>query len=242
VDQDAEKVESLRAFKAKLRKKPVGFWTSADDLHGKFAIALMKLIVTSPRVGWVRTSEAPGAEVVTELSRLSRENATLRAKLQEAQGKTGEDAMAAREQTLRTLRRNKVELVIMYAGAGEKWTDPIEISLYALFEKIAAQMVIEKSVEDTANYVARMYHDEVKHVGKKPLWVAKNSLKHWLSDLMTLGLVAPSDRRHPVADKNEYWALTEEGQLTLTLLRRRRLERAEKPEIPPAPPNKTPEP
>jgi hypothetical protein len=80
---DKKKNKALDQFKTKVKQKPVGFWSSPDELHGKFSIALMKLINTNPRPGWIRTSEVAGPEVLTELSRLSSENAYLRKKLAE---------------------------------------------------------------------------------------------------------------------------------------------------------------
>jgi hypothetical protein len=89
-------------------------------------------------------------------------------------------------------------------------------------------MVIEKSIEAAAYYVGLMAAYGAPNAGKVK-WVPKNKLKIWLSDLMTLGLVELSRRRHPVSDANEYWTLTQEGKETLALLRRRMLELGEKP-------------
>ncbi|HEX8394214.1 MAG TPA: DUF4062 domain-containing protein [Longimicrobium sp.] len=73
---------ALQAFKAKIRKKPVGFWTSAEDLHGRFSIALMKLIVTNPRPGWVRSRNVLPLPVLADVGRLSSENVNLRSRLE----------------------------------------------------------------------------------------------------------------------------------------------------------------
>jgi hypothetical protein len=68
----------LEAFKQKVRRKPVNFWSSKEDLHGKCSIALMKTFNTQPRPGWVRSPDTMGHEVAEELSRLSSENNNLR--------------------------------------------------------------------------------------------------------------------------------------------------------------------
>ena len=87
METDTKKKRALDQFKAKVKRKPVGFWSSSDELHGKFSIALIKLTNTNPRPGWIRASEVAGPEVLTELSRLSSENADLRKQLAEiAQG------------------------------------------------------------------------------------------------------------------------------------------------------------
>src|SRR5262245_17995989 len=65
-DTDAGKKRALEAFKEKIKKKPVSFWTSSHDLYGKVSIALMKAINTNPRPGWVRGTEMVAGEVVAE--------------------------------------------------------------------------------------------------------------------------------------------------------------------------------
>ena len=83
IESSEESRAKLNAFKQKVRQKPVDFWSSKDELHAKCAIALMKSFNTRPRPGWVRASELSGPEVASEISRLSSENARLRAELDE---------------------------------------------------------------------------------------------------------------------------------------------------------------
>src|SRR5690606_16080767 len=85
VDTAPADKSSLDKFKAKVKKKPISFWTSAADLHGKFSIALTKQMASTPRPGWIRASEVAGPEVMTELARLSGENAELRKRLSTAE-------------------------------------------------------------------------------------------------------------------------------------------------------------
>jgi hypothetical protein len=85
VEDDPKKKKALSKFKAKVKSKPVGFWSTAKDLYGSFSIAFMKLFNTNPRPGWVRTTEIGGPEVLAELSRLSSENAELRATVADLQ-------------------------------------------------------------------------------------------------------------------------------------------------------------
>lgn len=77
MELDNKKIESLKKFKQKLTCKLVGFWSSKEDLGGKVSRSLVKLMTTSPRPGWVRTTETVGPEVVSEMSRLSSECARL---------------------------------------------------------------------------------------------------------------------------------------------------------------------
>lgn len=223
IDRDPAKQGALINFKSKVKRRPVGFWSSAGDLHGKLSISLMKAITTNPRPGWARATEIAGPEVITELSRLSRENASLRERLATAEHKAKDDELAEREKMIRILEANSIDVRIMYEGSRD-WGSPISKNLLNLFDILAPEMVVEKSTDDAAAYVALMM-DPDRGAKRKTRTIPTNALKYWLSDLMTLGLVEPSSRRHSVKDTNEYWTLTGKGRDVLQVLRLRRLER-----------------
>jgi hypothetical protein len=84
LEKEKKKRDALERFKDKLRTRYISTWTSTADLYGKVSIALTKQMTASPRPGWVRASEAPGPEVLAELTRLSKENAELRVQLASA--------------------------------------------------------------------------------------------------------------------------------------------------------------
>ncbi|WP_270693350.1 MULTISPECIES: DUF4062 domain-containing protein [unclassified Aeromonas] len=50
VEKNDDKIVLLNNFKDKVKSRPVGFWKSSDDLHGKVSIALMKAFNTNPRI------------------------------------------------------------------------------------------------------------------------------------------------------------------------------------------------
>ncbi|HEX8187191.1 MAG TPA: DUF4062 domain-containing protein [Pyrinomonadaceae bacterium] len=221
IDLEQEKKGALDRFKEKVRRKPVGFWSIADDLYGKFSIALMKLINTNPRPGWAPANEVVGPEVMMELSRLSSENATLRRQLEEALNKVEEDRTTKRVKTIQTLLKNKIDLHVWLKGASE-WGIPYQKDLYYLFFMLGPELLIEKSTNDASIYLGNMVAGVGKARAEKP--VPLNALRLWLSDLMALGLVMPSPRKHSVHDKNEYWTLTSEGHEVLAMIRRQKLE------------------
>lgn len=81
MEKEPTKVAALERFKAKVKRKPVAFWRTASDLYGSVSVALMKQMTATPRTGWIRADQAPGPEVLSELARLSTENASLRVKV-----------------------------------------------------------------------------------------------------------------------------------------------------------------
>ena len=77
----ALKAEKLEKFKGKVKGRLVNYWKNGDDLQARFIASLSKIIVSHPRPGWVRATEAASPEIASELARLSKENAELRDKL-----------------------------------------------------------------------------------------------------------------------------------------------------------------
>lgn len=221
VDSDTNKKQSLTLFKEKIKLKPVGFWSSADDLYGKYSIALMKLITTNPRPGWARVSEMMGPQDMIELSRLSRENAALREQLENERKKESEDSIAELQSIARALFKNKYTIKLWLKDS-RGWSSGPEISLLRFFVLLAPELIIEKSTTAISSFLGSILAN--KRAVRLTWPVPSNSIKSCLGDLMTLGLVEPSHRKHPVSDKEEYWSLTEKGRKTYGDLNRRLLE------------------
>lgn len=217
VEDDEKKKTRLGNFKGKVKKKPVGIWTGAEDLYGKSAIALMKEINTNPRVGWTRASLVAGPEIMNELSRLSSENARLRQELENALQKVEDEEAAERIKDIRFMAINKIQVSIWKKHASD-WSDPVESTLYDIFGLIASELVNEKSLDHLARYIGRMIggFNEVRDIYPIP----SNSLRVWLADLLALDLVRPSVKKRSVKDTSEYWILTAHGRQAWKYLRR----------------------
>lgn len=79
IDKDPMLLGKLTSFKEKVARKQVDWWATADQLSGQVLACLATQIPLASRPGWVRGSTLPGPAVADEISRLSRENAELRA-------------------------------------------------------------------------------------------------------------------------------------------------------------------
>lgn len=226
VDTEPKKKVGLAKFKNKVKLRPVGFWRSADDLHGKVSIALMKAFNTNPRTGWTRGAAVAGPEVSQELSRLSKENSELRAQLETALNQVESDVEAARLSVIETLKAIPKKLGIREKGKST-WDHIVDSNLYLVFTTLAPEMLVEKSLEDAATYLAYMNKpSEIQLSANFPF--ASNHMKSLFADLHSMGLVEPSKKKHPVSDKAEYWSLTVEGAEVLKVERKRKLELAAK--------------
>ncbi len=223
-DADKAAIKRLKAFKEKVKLKPVSFWKNGEDLYGRCSIALMKSFNTHPREGWVRASEVQDAAAAKEIIRLSAENAELRVLLRSKEEKASE--IEKLSQVLNTLRGHQT-MIHFWKKGSDNWENGKDVTLYQIFETLAPEMQVEISLSQIANYVAT----HVNLVGEseaRATWpTPRNALRSLLADFAALGCMEPSRRRKPVSDKEEYWALSEFGVKLLSEMRRRRLNNVE---------------
>ncbi|MBO1740154.1 DUF4062 domain-containing protein [Leifsonia sp. TF02-11] len=217
VDVDSTSRTALDEFKSLVRSRPVSGWTSAEDLYGRFSVALMKALTANPREGWVRASTVgAGPEVTAEVIRLSSENASLRKQLAEAKEASEKEQRTRISKTIETLLNTTRTPAYRYEPGGE-WQEDATVGLHLVFHVLAPEMLIEASVKDMASTLAMHIRTDSS---RKWDIVATNQLKGLLADLMTLDLVQPSARKHPVSDKSDYWTLSALGADVLKTVRR----------------------
>jgi hypothetical protein len=218
-DTDAKKRKKLCTFKTKVKGKMVQFWSSREDLRAKFAVALMKSILTNPRTGWVRADEVAGPSVTKELTRLSSENAALRAEVQASKQAAAEKEDIARA-TMKILDMNQMKFNVRRTA---EWNDSTVHSrtLAQIFEYVAPDLINENSSLGVARNIA-LHNGGTGYYNNWP--VGRNQTSGIIADLSALDLVEPSKRKHAVDDQNSYWSLTPLGRRMLKQFRRLRLE------------------
>jgi hypothetical protein len=220
VDTDHDAVDNLKAFKELVGRKPVGFWSTSDDLYGKSSVALTKAFAANPRTGWVRATSVSGPEVVAELSRLSAENAALRERLQTTEEGADREYDLALERDLRVLQNHVVQVEVKYQNSVD-WEPAGGLTLGWIFEFLCATLTIEGSVSEVGQLVA--VHAPRDEFGQRAVSSPNNLAGKLLTDLMSFDLVEPSPRRHSVNDAQAYWSLTPRGRDLAKLIGRRRI-------------------
>lgn len=222
-ETEAEKIKRLTDFKSKIKRKLISFWSSKDDLYGKVSIALMKQFTTNPRDGWVKATELVGPEVITEISRLSKENSELRNQIDKLQSEQIKDETEKYDKTINTLQGNKINLPFFYER-GREWEDYTEFTFYKLFKLLAPELMVEKSTNDTAGFIGRILKPNENKQVRNTWAVPSNKLKEFFADLSVLGLVEPSIKNRSVKDDKDYWKLTIEGKKLYKRIKREILE------------------
>jgi hypothetical protein len=226
----------LDDFKDRLRERPVSTWSSADDLHGKFSIALMKAFTAQPRIGWVRASEVGGPELTAQLVRLSSENSELRERVTAAEKAAATEYEEALRLTMRTLFANRRSPSYRYTANGP-WHKDAETDLFMVFVYLGPELLVEASTSALAGTLAM----NIRQDRDRQQWdiVASNQMKTILADLVTLDIVQPSPRKHTVSDTNAYWTLTQFGIDLLKRVRKVTLKEKEEDDAPDDVPTET---
>ena len=208
--------KALKEFKNKVKSKLVNFWNNKDELHGKVSVALVKTMTANPRVGWVKSSESVGPEVMLEISRLSSENSNLRKELEQMKLAKLEAADEIRE-VVGILNKNTFNVRVRETS---KWEDAerYHVTLLDIFEGVAPNLQVENSLLGMAKNLALHVTESTNYYKSWP--IGKNIVTEYAADLAALELIEPSKKKHSVHDKEEYWSLTKLGKQVLKKSRR----------------------
>jgi len=223
IDTDPNAKLLIDNFIKKVKTKPVSFWASAADLHGKYSISLMKQIISTPRPGWARATDVAGPEVVKEIARLSSENAILRQELLEAKHTAEIDAAAERKKIHTIMKSNKVKMQFFYHDSKD-WEDEATVSMYQLFYILAPELMIEQTTASIADLIGYIHRPNRDREPRSTYPIPVNVTNALISDFISLELFEPSTKKHSVNDQNKYWSITEKGREVYVEIRRERME------------------
>jgi len=179
----------------------------------------MKAFASHPREGWVRASEANTADITAEITRLSRENGQLRARL-EASIQTEADVHEQKINSLIDGLRRNGRKVYVWRHEATDWGLPIDTDLLVIFE-VMAQDLIDEGTSNTlaASLAFHFAGNNARQYAAFP----SNFLKAFIADFAGLDLVGASPKRHSVQDTNTYWALTPLGREVHARIRKNEL-------------------
>jgi len=218
---DSEQQE-IKRFLQRLRMSPIGLVEECKDINLMVASALNRLFDRFERPGWISGNALPSSDIATELARLTRENADLRSQVPTTQEQEERD-VARLDAITRALEENKI-LIPMWERASSTWEKPVEMSLFDFFVRFAPELVVETSTATASEFIP-IGVCEMNPKGLQARWIVPHhDLNLWLTDLMALGLVRPSKRKHAARDQNQYWRLTRTGRKFLAHIRRTALQ------------------
>lgn len=232
-DKDAEKAKKLELFRAKVQKKMVKPWTTADQLPGFVAQALMKTRKTHPAVGWVRGDKAQTPEMELEISQLKLENEKLRSDLA-ARSKAGQAPIEGLSEGADEV---SLGLKLKYEATGVDSTNipnitvkqlDFDVSWDALLSDLGPlllQEAEESELHDGLQLLLRIAYD--RDPTRQPSdFIQAIDFGAYPEDVHTivvqflaLRLIEKGTQKRAVTDAGRYWKLSDVGRERLMMLR-----------------------
>jgi len=219
-EKQAAAAKALEAFKNKLKEHSCDTWTNLGDLRQKAMGLLCREMNLNPRRGWVPSTMAVDPSVANELSRLIRENETLRNQIK----MEGMDIVRkVREQIkhiLKVLAVNRISLSFYYTE-GETWENTQSFRYLRFFRLLTPELSTPKTVADITRFLGNILNPDLEKTVRKDYPTPSNTIKKIMADLTLLKLVKCSG-----SGDDEAWEMTEFGIEAYTVYRLRHLEKA----------------
>lgn len=207
-EQNKDSEAKLDAFKEDVQKRLCKFWTTADNLASQVVLSLTSLIKSKPRVGWVKADQL-NAEASKEILKLREQIDALKATIHELEDKDPEG--------IEDLQQGEDQVEILYVSSLYS-NKTFKFSWNRIIAALAPHMINECS----ENALRLALHDLVKQADKNSPSI------HTLSDesfqtikvqLIALGLIKQSNKKHSTTDVNTYWTLTPYGNKVMMRLK-----------------------
>ncbi len=223
VDTDPTILERLEEFRTKTKARLVGEWANDTELIALVFSSVLELQQTRPSAGWIRGDQIP-AETLEELASLREELSSLKSELARVEARPP----AGSEQ----FSRDEDSYVVTYSVLGRD--DPSErirrisstslMTWNEIFRLLGPHMVVEAPESKLRQHLSLHIRDQVAtdtsatSLNLASLRVEEQSFQAIKVQLIALGLVAASERRHAVTDSETYLSLTPLGATELIRL------------------------
>lgn len=220
----------LGTFRELVQKKMCRFWESPADLGSQVSRSLVKLIKSSPGVGWVRGDLVPDESAVEEMLGLRRRIEELQQELLAASthGPEGTRGLAQGEDTFE-INYRFVASPDQYSHHGSSYEASIHAEWDDIFSAVSPLMINETTEHELAQALSKLvsdlaYTDLKKSKGFKDLQlmnfrVDSDDFQTIKIQLRALGLITKSTKSRSVKDTATYWTLTPYGDNVMTRLR-----------------------
>ncbi|WP_423415052.1 DUF4062 domain-containing protein [Hyphomicrobium sp. B1] len=215
-DQNDGARKKLTELRAKVQSdRHVKFWTNADDLRAKVIQAVSAETKRNPKVGWVRANLSSDPQ---RLNHLLQENEQLKEALSQARFSPppGSESYSQGEDKFKAI----MDVSKLDYGKYEDWLE-LEVSWNKIFYECGPLMMDEAKEGDLRRTLSSELplYDEEKFEKYKRIVLTSDSFQTIKVQLVALGLIRKSARKHAPSDTNVYWSLTPFGEQYLTRLR-----------------------
>lgn len=228
-EQTEEGNKRLLAFRALIQQKMCKSWDTPSDLGSVVSRSLVRLIKTTPAIGWVKTDQLTDAVAAAEVLKLRKTIEELEIKLQQARlsAPTGTE----------NLSQGEDKYTVMYTfegkdGQGQEWTweEYLTVSWNQIFYDIGPLVLGDATETKLRTGMNRMVMDRSESARKQDeafagyvsfggFEISEHDFQTIKIQLRALGLIEKNEKQRSVKDSASYWTLTPYGDRVLTTLR-----------------------
>lgn len=239
-EREPEARERLHQFYQLLRQKMCKFWSTPEELGSVVSRSLIRLMKTTPAVGWVRADDLPEQEAMSEIVRLRARVDELERELDEASSgppKGTEDLAQGDEDiklgyTFSVVDKSESTFRGMpsfHSSKAETYRGTCVVTWNEVFSVISPLMIDEDSemrIEGALGaFLTRRERpaiadrEEFEDKDVSQLSINREDFQTVMVQLNALGLIHKSTRQRSVRDRSTYWTLTPYGETLMTKLR-----------------------
>lgn len=238
-EQSEEGKAKLKEFREILEKRVCKYWNNPEELGSVISRSLIKLIKTTPAIGWVRGNIVPDENTSQEILKLRKQVEELTLKLEKANSEApkGTEVLAQGEDTFQLYYTFDIY-------SGDNWptiTTTYEASFTTTWNELFANIAPIMINEATEQLFFATLNTFIKNHETKELTTTMETslLNHTIAtnaeiryiqarheDFQTikiqfraLGLIKQGERQRSRDDSNTYWKLTPYGDNIMTQLR-----------------------
>ncbi|WP_029585824.1 DUF4062 domain-containing protein [Bradyrhizobium sp. URHD0069] len=215
-DQDDKLRERLNSFKKKVgTNKHIKFWKNPDDLKATVIQSISAETKRNPQVGWVRADRAADPSVLEGMRQeVDRLNAQLSSVSTSAPKNTEKYAQGTAEFAVTLYYELPTSFTKYPAQFLFEWNN--------LFFELGPILMEEASETQMKARLAQelIRYEQVNFPEDAQLFIISDDTFDTIKiQLMALGLITKSSRKHAPTDRERYWTLTPYGENELMKLR-----------------------
>lgn len=226
-EKDEDKRKKLEEFKTSIQERLVKYWATPQELGSVVSRSMIKLIKSTPVVGWVKADSIVDEKSVKEIATLQKENLELKnlLELNKTTAPKGSE----------TLAQGKLKQEIRYTF---KATDGIYDDTYngiltptwdIIFSYIAPYLITGCNDSEFQRYIENfIIHEHEARVSKDKVLKTLGDFRYFKINsqdyqlikiqLKALGLITLNEKKISSKNINSIWTLTEYGDYYMTQL------------------------
>ncbi|MGY5147951.1 MAG: DUF4062 domain-containing protein [Candidatus Nitrosopumilus sp. bin_7KS] len=228
-ESDSVKKEKLTKFREHVQKKMCKFWATPDELGSVVSRSMIKLMKSTPAIGWVRANDISDPE-------MSKENLELRKRIDELEidiasfetkGPVGIETLAQGDDVY-----SLQFTVDMFVGRNYYSSESIKQSIAytndvtwnQILKSVLPRLIPEGKEEEMAHALffehATIYENEKVDYREKQWSIHRHgtsdaAIKEVIVQLHALGMIIPNFKKRSLNDSSNYWKLTPFGESTM---------------------------